>query len=162
MAISGERRRRNGREQHKAESDHRYCLAFHDAFSFRNRSGCENRNHAAACDFWSLFGEQRWSGFTTQGGFMRGGEVLQDIALLLLQRRHHRHHACDKARALLTLSPKTALAPQHAWTERSLCRVVRRFDAVDLHEGPQRLASLQNLLAGPFGLGHPTLPPRFQ
>jgi hypothetical protein len=28
------------------------------------------------------FGEQRWSGFTTQGGFMRGSEVLQDIALV--------------------------------------------------------------------------------
>jgi len=24
----------------------------------RNRSGCENRNHAAACDFWSLLGSR--------------------------------------------------------------------------------------------------------
>jgi hypothetical protein len=86
---------------------------------------------------------------------MRSREVRQDIALLLLQRRHHRQHVCDKARALFTLRAKTALAPQHAWTERALCRVVRRFDAVDLPEGPPRLAPLHNLLAGPFGLGPP-------
>ena len=24
----------------------------------RNRSGCDNRNHAAACDFWSLLGSR--------------------------------------------------------------------------------------------------------
>src|SRR5262245_52432325 len=28
------------------------------ACCLRNRSGCENRNHAAACDFWALLGSR--------------------------------------------------------------------------------------------------------
>src|SRR5262245_41821832 len=34
-------------------------VAHLDATSWRrNRSGCENRNHAAACDFWALLGSR--------------------------------------------------------------------------------------------------------
>ena len=31
---------------------------FEEASRNSNRSGCENRNHAAACDFWSLLGSR--------------------------------------------------------------------------------------------------------
>ena len=84
---------------------------------------------------------------------MRSGEVIQDIALLLLQRRHHRHHALDKARAVLTLGAKAALAPLHTRTDRAFGRMVRGLHPFNLHEGPQRLAALENLPAGPFGEG---------
>jgi hypothetical protein len=92
---------------------------------------------------------------------MRRSAVRQDRARLLRQRRPHRHHGCDTARALCTRSSTTARAPQHAWTERARCRVVRRCDAVDRPAGPQRLAPRHHRLAGPFGLGHPTRTPRF-
>ena len=41
---------------------------------------------------------------------MSGGEVFQNIALLLLQRGHHRHHTLDKARTVSSLCvPKLPL-----------------------------------------------------
>jgi hypothetical protein len=49
---------------------------------------------------------------------MGGGEEIQDAALLLLQRRYHRHHALNKARTVLTLGAKATLAPLHIWTDR--------------------------------------------
>jgi hypothetical protein len=41
-------------------------------------------------------------------------------------------------------------------------RIVRGLHPFNLHEGPQRLAALENLAAGPFGFGHPTLAAHFQ
>ena len=76
----------------------------------------------------------------------------QDVALLLLQRRHHRHQAFDKAGAGCTLRAKAALAPEHTGTDRPLCRIVGRLDTGDLHECPQGLTPLQNVPACPFGL----------
>src|SRR5687768_15594038 len=93
---------------------------------------------------------------------MRRREVIQDVALLLLQRRHHRHHALDKARAVLALGAKTALAPLYTRTDGTFGRIVRGLHPFNLHEGPQRLAALENLPAGPLGFGHPTLATRFQ
>src|SRR5688572_17399913 len=93
---------------------------------------------------------------------MRGCEVTQDVAVLLLQRRHHRHHAFDKARAAFTLGTETALAPLHTRTNRALRRIVRGLHPFDLHKGPQGLATLENLAARPFGFGHPTLATGFE
>ena len=42
---------------------------------------------------------------------MSGGEVFQNVALLLLQRGYHRHHTLDKARTVLALRTKAALTP---------------------------------------------------
>src|SRR5437870_13615072 len=88
---------------------------------------------------------------------MSGSEVCQHVALLLLQCRYHGHHALDKARAFLALGAKAALTPLHTRTDRPLRRVIGGFDTLDLHEGPQRLAPLQNLTACPFGCGHTTV-----
>ncbi len=93
---------------------------------------------------------------------MSGSEVCQNVALLLLQRRHHGHHALNKARAFRALCAKAALAPLHTRTDRPLRRVIGGFDTLDLHEGPQRLVTLQKLTACPFGFGHTTLAARFQ
>src|SRR5688572_5075221 len=93
---------------------------------------------------------------------MRGREVIQDVAVLLLQRRHHRHHAFDKARTRFALGTETALAPLHTRTDRALSRVVGRLYSLNLHEGPQSFAALENLAAGPLSLGPPTLATRFQ
>lgn len=53
-----------------------------------------------------------------QRGLICGGEEIQDAALLLLQRRDHPHHALNKARAVLALGAKAALAPLHPRTNR--------------------------------------------
>src|SRR5512145_1287054 len=93
---------------------------------------------------------------------MSGGEVFQNVALLLLQRRYHRHHTLDKARTVFTLRAKAALTPLHTWADRAFGCSVRGLHPCDLHERPQRLAPLENLPAGPFGFHHATLAPRFQ
>src|SRR6184192_2739829 len=59
---------------------------------------------------------------------MSGGEVFQNVALLLLQRGHHRHHTLDKARTVLALRAKAALTPLHPRTDRPLRRVIGWFD----------------------------------
>jgi hypothetical protein len=51
---------------------------------------------------------------------MSGGEVFQHVALLSLQRGHHRRHALDKARTVLALRAKAALTPLHTRTDRPL------------------------------------------
>src|SRR4029450_10324707 len=38
--------------------DHDLTTALYHPKHWRNRSGCENRNHAAACDFWALLGSR--------------------------------------------------------------------------------------------------------
>src|SRR5687768_17915440 len=78
---------------------------------------------------------------------MRRREVIQDVALLLLQRRHHRQHALDKARAVLALGAKTALAPLYTRTDGTFGRIVRGLHPFNLHEGPQRLRSEQQTTA---------------
>ena len=97
-----------------------------------------------------------------QRGLMCGGEEIQDAALLLLQRRYHRHHALDKARTRLALRAKAHFAPLHTRTDCPLCRIVGRLDPFHLYERPQGLATLEHLAACPFGLGHPTLATRFE
>lgn len=68
---------------------------------------------------------------------MSSGEIGKYVALLLLQRRHHGHHAGDKARARLTLGAKTAFVPEHSRADGALGGVVRRVDAFQLDEGLQ-------------------------
>jgi hypothetical protein len=76
--------------------------------------------------------------------------------MLLLQRRDDGHHRFDKPRALCTLRPEAAFAPEDPWTDRSFSRVVRRFHVRMAHERPQRLPPLEDLPAHPFGLRHAT------
>src|SRR5918999_54171 len=93
---------------------------------------------------------------------MRGNEVIQDVALLLLQRRHHCHHALDKTRAVFALRAKATFAPLHTRTDGALSHIVGRLNALNLHERPQCLAALENLAAHPFGFGYPTLATDFE
>src|SRR5918999_3502892 len=93
---------------------------------------------------------------------MRGNEVIQDVALLLLQRRHHCHHALDKTRAVFALRAKATFAPLHTRTDGALSHIVGRLNALNLHERPQGLAALENLAAHPFGFGYPTLATDFE
>src|SRR5688572_2903289 len=93
---------------------------------------------------------------------MCGDEVIQDVAVLLLERRHHCHHTLNKMRACRALCAKAAFAPLHTRTDRPFSRIIGGLNAFDLPEGPQGLASLQNLPAGPFGFGHTTLATGFE
>src|SRR5437763_15390170 len=92
---------------------------------------------------------------------MSSGEVFQNVALLLLQRGHHRHHTLDKARTVLALRAKAALTPLHTRTDRPLRRAIGWFDTLDLHKRPQRLAPLQHLPARPFRCRHTTFTTHF-
>src|SRR5918992_6282603 len=93
---------------------------------------------------------------------MRGNEVIQDVALLLLERRHHCHHALDKTRAVFALRAKATFAPLHTRTDSALSHIVGGLNALNLHERPQGLAALQNLPTRPFGFGHPALATGFE
>src|SRR5215207_6660584 len=86
----------------------------------------------------------------------RRRQIAEDMPVLLLERCHHRHHGLNNTRTVGTLCPKTAFAPEDPWTDRPLCRIVRRLNLGVAHERPQRLAPLEQLSAGSFGLGHPT------
>lgn len=95
----------------------------------------------------------------TQGRLTRGGKGLQDIALLLLQRRHDSHHQCNKAGALVARRAKTAFPPQHPRTNCPLGSIRCRFHPCKMHERPQRLTPLQQFAAHAFGLRHPAPAP---
>jgi hypothetical protein len=107
-------------------------------------------------------GEQRRRRFPTESCCTRGGEIRQDMALLLLQRRHHGQPACDQTGAGRTLRASTPLAPEHPGTERPLGRMIGRLDAGNLHECPQGLASLEEVATRSRCFGPPAAPPRFQ
>jgi hypothetical protein len=69
---------------------------------------------------------------------MCGDEVIQDVAVLLLERRHHCHHTLNKMRACRALCAKAAFAPLHTRTDRPFSRIIGGLNAFDLHEGPSR------------------------
>src|SRR5919106_4577226 len=85
-----------------------------------------------------------------------GRQIVEDIAVLLLERRHDSHHRFHEPGPLWTVGPKTPLAPEDAGPYRSFRRVIGGLYLRVPHEGPQGLTPLEDLPAGAFGLGAPT------
>ena len=61
-------------------------------------------------------------------GFDGGGDEGEGVATLLTAGFDHRQHRLDEAAAGRTLRPERQLPPDHRMTQRTLARVVRRFD----------------------------------
>ena len=74
-----------------------------------------------------------------------GCDIGEDVAMLLLQRGHHRHHRFDTAGAFRALGPKAPLAPEDPWPNRPLGGVVRGLHPFVPHERPQGLPQLEQL-----------------
>jgi hypothetical protein len=58
-------------------------------------------------------------GLVAQRGLARGDDIIQDIPVLRLERRHRGHHRFDNAGAYRALGPKAAFAPEHPGTDRT-------------------------------------------
>ena len=61
----------------------------------------------------------------------------EGVAMLLAAGFHHRQHRLDEAAATGALGPKGKFSPNHRMTQRSLARIVRRFDPFVAQERPQ-------------------------
>jgi hypothetical protein len=86
-------------------------------------------------------GQQGRRGLAIQCCLARDREIVEDIAVLWLEGRRHRHHRFDKPGTVRTLSSKTPFTPQHARME-SVNQVVmslshRRRHAVTLPPSTQ-------------------------
>ena len=69
--------------------------------------------------------------------FDRVSQKGEGVAVLLATGFHHRQHRLDKAAAAGALGPEGKFTPNHCVTQRSLARIVRRFDPVVTQEHPQ-------------------------
>ena len=76
-------------------------------------------------------------------------EVVQHLLALPSARVHHRQDSFHEPAALRTVCAAADLPPQHSMPLRSLCLIVRRFDSFYVHERPQPLLVLEQLLARP-------------
>jgi hypothetical protein len=79
----------------------------------------------------------------------------KDMAMLL-ERGDHGHHRFDKPEAPGLVGAKAPFAPEDPWADRPLSCVIRRVHPDTAYEGLQPLTPLEDLSAGPFGLGYPT------
>src|SRR5438477_9657684 len=97
--------------------------------------------------------KQRWGSLTLEAGLATRRDKLQDTAALLAAGRYHRQNVGHIPAALGTGRPVAALPPQHRVPQRTLRRVVRRPNALDTPERPQRRLQFQQLPADPRRLG---------
>ena len=81
-------------------------------------------------------GEMRFDG---------GGDEGEGVATLLAAGFDHRQHRLDETAAGGALRSERQLPPDHRMTQRTLARVVRRFDPFVLQKRPQPLAMLVQL-----------------
>jgi hypothetical protein len=79
-------------------------------------------------------------------------QELPGIPALLPQGGGDREQSATADGTAGRLDAKADFPLNHRLTQRSFGGVVRRFDALDLQESPQRLFALQELLAGAHGL----------
>ena len=61
----------------------------------------------------------------------------EGVAMLLAAGFHDRQHRLDEPAAAGTLGPEGKFSPNHRMTQRSLARIVRRFDPFVAQERPQ-------------------------
>src|SRR5687767_15129966 len=88
------------------------------------------------------------------------GHIRKEMAMLLLERGHHRHRRLAKARPPGTLRAKAACAPQDARTDSALRHLGGRCAACHAHTSPQGLIDLEYFLTDAFRLGQATGLPR--
>src|SRR5271169_649428 len=79
--------------------------------------------------------------------FNGGSHEGKGVAALLTAGFDYRQHRLDKATAGDALRSKRQLPPNHRVTQRTLTRVVRRFDPFIMQERPQPAAMLVQLPA---------------
>ena len=132
---------------------------FMSAFVRGNRSGLSGRNACGANGVSDGDGEQRWGGMTLQYRETGLRDVVDNVALLALERRGHGQHARGEAASGGTVSPEALPPPEDRRTQRTLGGVVRRLHAGDLDERPERRGQRQHLATGGGGLGVPTRRP---
>src|SRR5271154_1102191 len=106
---------------------------------------------------------QGGGGLPREGGLARCGHVIEHIAFLKAKCRNDRQNALDEAAPVRAIGSETTFAPQNAWTQDTLARVVRRLDSLHEHEGPQRWFECEDLSASPGDFrdrtGRPVLQP---
>jgi hypothetical protein len=94
--------------------------------------------------------------------FACGGQIVEDVAMRLLKRGHHRPHRVHTLGTLRAGCPKAALAPEHAGPDGTCGRMVRGLHPGVAHARPQGPAPLEDLAATPRGLRHPACLTSFQ
>ena len=108
-----------------------------------NRSGVDFECTSRDCIVW----EQR-GGLSTPVGCITGiSKIIQDVAMLLFQSSDDRHNAFDKATTVLALRTETAFAPKDSGTDLTFGQVIGWFYPFDMHEGPQRCFSFEDITA---------------
>ena len=75
-------------------------------------------------------------------GFDGGGEIVEGVAMLLTAGFYHREHGLHEAAAGGALGAEGELSPDHRVTQRSLTRVVGRFNAFTADERPEPITML--------------------
>jgi hypothetical protein len=63
---------------------------------------------------YSRYWQQRWGSLPVQRCLTRRCHIVEDIAMLQLERSHDGHHRFYKLGAFWVMGPKAALAPEHA------------------------------------------------
>jgi hypothetical protein len=101
--------------------------------------------------------KQRRCLLAVQHRLIRGSEIIEDVAVLLLKGGHDGQHRFDKRGALRTGGPKAALAPGDAWAYGAFGRVVRGLHLCMTHERSQGLTPSVPHTSGPLPA---TAPPR--
>src|SRR5437870_288604 len=107
-------------------------------------------------------GKQGWRGRAGKVRPACGDHERRDVPPLRPEGRAGREDPLGETAPSSALGPEAALAPDHAMTERLLGGVVRGFDALDTHEGPEGGLVLEELAAGPRDLGVGTCGPLLQ
>ena len=80
----------------------------------------------------------------------------QDMAMLLCERGHSRHHDCDKTAASFPLRPTAAFAPPHPGAAGPLRRIVRGLHACHAPKGPPAVVDCEPCTTDACCLGHAT------
>src|SRR5829696_1250437 len=90
------------------------------------------------------------------------GQKGQEMSVVLGTTRADGQHAFNKAAAGRAARAKTALAPQHCWSQGAFRRVIGRLDTLGGHKHPQSLPERQKLPAQTTDAMPPALSPAFQ
>ena len=76
----------------------------------------------------------------------------EDVATLLTECRVHGQDSFDEATALFGMRALAGLSTEDAVSHGSLGAIVRRLDALDVEESPERVDAFEEVLAGLGGL----------
>ena len=99
--------------------------------------------------------QQRRRGLAVHRRLPCAGQIIEAMAVRGLEGRHHRQQPVHTSGPRWAVGPQARLAPQPPWPNGPLGDVVRGRALEMAHNGPQRLASLEDLPAAPAVLGTP-------